>query len=65
MSTKTKANKLARGIFQAGEDRGPVQRIEFKGGSYPVNEFSLGGLNEKALSSVIYRLLVQLEEIEE
>lgn len=54
---------LAREIFKLGDepkrdgsfDR--VQRLQFKGGTYPDAETSLGGLNEHALATYIERFL--------
>lgn len=48
------AQRLARVIFEAGDQpHDKVQRIEFRGGSYPDRETSLGGMNQAALATEI------------
>ena len=52
------AELLANAIFEMGDS--PIdkaQRIEFKGGTYPNRETTLGGLNKLALTLVIRRAL--------
>lgn len=49
---------IARDIMEGGSFNGvKATRIQFKGGSYPENEISMGGLCEVALTSVIYESL--------
>lgn len=52
---------LARSIFAAGDQaHDKVQRIEFKGGSYPDNETPLGGFNETGLANEIEEALARI-----
>ncbi len=48
------ATKIARSIFELGDEPwDKVQRLEFKGGTYPKKETALGGMNEAALADQI------------
>lgn len=52
---------LARAVFRTGDyEKERVQRIEFKGGTWPDHEIDLGGLCEKSLADVITRELNHL-----
>jgi len=52
------SESIARDIMAGGSFRGvKATRIQFKGGAYPENEISMGGLCEAALASVIYESL--------
>jgi hypothetical protein len=54
------AAKLARGIFTAVDDpHDKVQRIQFMGGTYPDKETDLGGMDERALTRLLARLIKQ------
>lgn len=61
MNNHELATRIARGIFEVGDERTTdlVQRIAFKGGTWPDGETDLGGLNEMALAGVVFRLLEQ------
>jgi hypothetical protein len=52
---------LARRIFEIGDEPeafgGKVQRIAFKGGTWPDHEKDNGGLNETALAGIITQAL--------
>lgn len=51
---ENQAAEIARRIFRCGDEFGDtVQRIQFKGGTYPDSETNQGGMCEKALSTFI------------
>jgi hypothetical protein len=56
---KTRGQRMARMIFEAcmtdgsGTPEQTVQRLAFKGGTWPDNETDLGGMNEDCLASEI------------
>lgn len=55
------ATVIARDIFRFGDGlNDKVQRIEFKGGTYPGGETNLGGLCELALIARIHKFLVEI-----
>lgn len=60
-SSEELAKHIARAIFAVGDELGkPIQRIEFKAGSWSQGtEIGLGGLCEDALFRVILRALEQ------
>lgn len=60
------ATKLARAIFECGDDIRPggtdkCQRIQFMGGTYPDAERPLGGLCESSLESYLDHLLARFQ----
>ena len=49
---------IARRVFSMGDRNGDkCQRLEFKGGNWPDNETSLGGICESSLASHIASIL--------
>jgi hypothetical protein len=49
----TLADKIARDIFELGNNPTPCNRIQFMGGKYPIAEIPQGGLCESALAKFI------------
>jgi hypothetical protein len=58
--------KLARAVFSLGDESkergGKCQRLQFKCGTWPDGEVDGGGMDEKALASLLARVFTQILE---
>lgn len=63
MNSTDLANYLVCQLFELGnEPNDKTQRIEFKGGHWPYNETSMGGMNENALRRFFAEKIAEFEK---